>query len=73
MKYWDPNTYTLEDQLRDMIGGREVVTCDDGTVLKGTNSHVDIFVPNDSARGHIHAGVDFDDKGRISDYDIYHY
>lgn len=41
--YWDPSTYTLENQLSDMLGGRDVITCDDGSVIKGTESHVDIF------------------------------
>lgn len=34
--YWDPNNYTLENQLSDMLRGKDVVTCDDGTVIKSS-------------------------------------
>ena len=54
--YWDPSTYTLENQLSDMLGGRDVITCDDGSVIKGTESHVDIFWSSSSDCGHGHGG-----------------
>ena len=70
--YWDPNDYTLEDQLRDMINGRDVVTSDDGTVMKGNDHHVDIFWGSDSERGHGHAGFDYDDDGNLIGWSKYH-
>ena len=68
MKYvdWDPSTYTLENQLSDMLGGRDVITCDDGSVIKGTESHVDIFWPSSSDCGHGHGGFDYDSDGNSS-------
>ena len=71
-RFWNPNSYTLEDQLSDMIGGRDVITCDDGTVLKGNDHHVDMYWPSDSSRGHGHAGFDFDDTGNITGSGVYH-
>lgn len=64
--YWDPSTYTLENQLSDMLGGRDVITCDDGSVIKGTESHVDIFGPSSSDCGHGHGGFDYDSDGNSS-------
>lgn len=65
--YWNPNDYSLEDQLRDMCNGRDVVISDDGSVSKGTGNHVDVFYPSDSERGHGHTAFDYDeDTGRWS-------
>ena len=69
--YWNPNNYTLEHQLLDTIGGRDVVTSDDGTVIKGNDSHVDIYWPSSSSKGHGHAGFDYVDENRI-DPELYH-
>ena len=71
-KSWNLDDYTLEDQLRDMVNGRDVVTCDDGTILKGNDDHVDIYWPSDSEKGHGHGGFDFDSDGNIKDYGVYH-
>lgn len=70
--YWDPNTYTLENQILDMMGGRDVVTDDDGTVMKGTSDHVDVYWPSNSDKGHGHGGVDYDDEGNITNAEVYH-
>ena len=71
--YWDPNNYTLENQLSDMLRGKDVVTCNDGTVIKGDDNHVDVFWPSSSDRGHGHAGFDYDEDGDVTDSEIYHY
>ena len=49
-----------------MLGGRDVITCDDGSVIKGTESHVDIFWPSSSDCGHGHGGFDYDSDGNSS-------
>ncbi len=72
MSFWNPNSYSLENQLLDIINGRDVITNDDGSVLKGTDSHVDVYWPSNSDRGHGHAGYDYDDDGNLIGYDIYH-
>ena len=70
--HWNPESYTLEDQLWDMLGGRDVVTGDDGTVMKGNANHVDIYWGSDSDRGHGHAGFDYDDNGKFIGWKKYH-
>lgn len=42
-KHWNPEDYTLVNQLSDIINGKDVVTSDDGTVMKGTENHVSVF------------------------------
>lgn len=69
---WDPRDYSLENQLADTIKGYDVVTSDDGTVMKGKDDHVDIYWPSDSEKGHGHGGFDFDEDGEIEDYGVYH-
>lgn len=71
-KYWDPNNYTIENQLADKINGKDVITCDDGSVLKGNESHVDIFFPSSSDSGHGHGGADYDNNGNMTDCGVYH-
>lgn len=70
--YWDPNSYSLENQILDTMGGKDVVTSDDGCVMKGNDHHVDIFWPSSSDRGHGHAGADYDSDGNLTSIDIYH-
>lgn len=70
--YWNPDTYTLENQLLDMMGGRDVVTGDDGTVMKGDDHHVDLYWKSDSEKGHGHAGFDYDDDGNLINSEMYH-
>lgn len=40
--------------------------------MKGNNSHVDLFWPSSSDRGHGHAGADYDTDGNLRSIDIYH-
>lgn len=71
-KYWDPNEYSVVNQLSDIMGGKDVFTNDDGTVIKGSDRHVDVFWPSGSEKGHGHAGFNYDDDGKMTGYDIYH-
>ena len=71
-KYWNPNDYTLENQLSDILSGKDVITNDDGTVIKGDDRHVDVFWPSSSDRGHGHAGFDYDSDGNLTGSGIYH-
>lgn len=70
-KHWNPEDYTLVNQLSDIINGKDVVTSDDGTVMKGTENHVSVFWTSSSSKGHGHAGFDYDDDGNLTGYDIY--
>lgn len=58
--YWDPRDYTIEDQLREMVNGRDVVTSGDDVLKGSSNGDVNIFWPSDSDRGHGH-GVSHED------------
>ncbi len=71
-KTWDPNSYTLQQQLLDIIRGKDVVVGDDGVVMKGDQNHVDIYWKSNSSKGHGHAGFDFDDNGKLIHWEIYH-
>jgi|GEM_PF-5937792 len=64
-KYWNPSDYSIEDQLLEMMNGRDVATSGDD-VLKGhSNGDVSIFWPSDSDRGHGHAVVHPDGTWKI--------
>ena len=70
--YWDPNTYSIENRLEDMMGGRDVI-CGEGAILKGGDCHVDVFWPSSSKQGHGHGGFDFDENGNIKPINpLYH-
>ena len=69
---WNPKEYSIKDQLSDMINGYDVVVSDDGTVMKGKGDHVDVYWPSSSSKGHGHAGFDYDEKGNITNSDVYH-
>lgn len=71
-RYWNPKDYSIENQLSDIMGGKDVVSCDDGVVIKGDDGHVNVFWPSNSEKGHGHAGFEYDDNGKMTGYDIYH-
>ena len=48
----------MKRMLYNIVNGRDVVTCDDGTILKGNDDHVDIYWPSDSEKEHGHGGFD---------------
>lgn len=45
------------------MGGKDVVTSDDGCVMKGNDHHLDIFWFSSLDRGHGYAGADYDCDG----------
>lgn len=67
-KYWDPSDYTIEDQLREMVNGRDVATSGNDVLKEDASGDVSIYWPSDSDRGHGHAVIHGDDS-----YDIIHY
>lgn len=72
-KYWDPNDYSLENQISDIMGGRDVAVSDGGNVMKGNDSHVSIFWPSDSEKGHGHAEAKYDSNGKLIGIEVCHY
>lgn len=52
-KYFDPNNYTLENQLSDTLRYGDVLTDDDGTIMKDHDDYVEIIIPAKNDKGHI--------------------
>lgn len=66
--FWDPRDYEIEDQLLEMVNGRDVATSGD-EVLKGYSSgDVGIFWPSDSEKGHGHGVIRSDGSIEIKHY-----
>lgn len=51
MGEWNPEDYSLEDQLKDMIKGWDV-SADDTSVIKEKGESGRAFVKSDSEKGH---------------------
>ena len=66
--YWDPSDYSIDNQLLEMVNGRDVATSGDDVLKDGSHGDVNIFWPSDSDCGHGH-GVFHEDGS----WDIVHY
>lgn len=50
---WDPNDYSLEDQIKDIAQGWDVSAGEDGSVIKVREGSVGkAFIPSESAKKH---------------------
>ena len=67
--YFDPDSYTLKNQLADMLRyGNDVMTTDDGLILKNHESegYVEITVKAKNDKGHNSYDFYYDSNGRFT-------
>lgn len=51
---WDPNDYSLVDQIKDIAKGWDVSAGEDGSVIKVRPGAGKAFIPADNEKGHDH-------------------
>lgn len=67
--FFDPNSYTIKNQLADMLRyGNDVTTTDDGIIMKNheREMYVEIIVPANNSKGHNTYNFYYDSNGRFT-------
>ena len=69
MAYFDPDSYTIKNQLEDMLRyGNDVITTDDGVIMKNHagQGYVEITVKANNSKGHNTYEYYYDSNGRFT-------
>ena len=67
--YFNPDSYTIKNQLQDMLRyGNDVITCDDGVIMKNheREGYVEIIVPANNSKGHNTYNYYYDSNGNFT-------
>lgn len=67
-KRWDPRDYNIEDQLRDIVNGRDVAASGNEVFKDSSNGDVSMYWPSNSEKGHGHAVFHADGSSEIVHY-----